>query len=231
MNEIDNYLAQHYWTDAKLAAACSVVPEEIATLIEQKLIPQPSYVVTDDGALVSKVFGRFEAAGSVPGRYFHPASSVWVALAVKVRSKVGPLQAHVELASRFKHNFAAALSELNESTFRHSDSFSNTGERIPEGLNTRIESAWEAFLGGIYGLCVVDPSTERSIARKEVLQEVIVELTENGSKRKYSPSSKVRVMELIDQYSSAAIPFSPPEYPNSSRRRLVDDLKKIIVLG
>jgi hypothetical protein len=116
--------------------------------------------------------------------------------------------------------------ELDKTTFRLPDSFTDTGQVITEGLNARTESAWTAFLGGIFSLCVADPSSEKSIARKEVLQEALTQLSGNGSRTDFSAEDKLHVLHLIDQYAHAAMPFSPPEYPRSSRKRLVEDLRE-----
>lgn len=226
MNDLDTYLRHNYKNTEQLAAACSISPDELANLVSEKLAPEPSYTVTDWGEFISQAFGKFQAPGSTPGQYYHPANTVWIALAMEARRKVGPLEAHRELKERFRSNFAAALMELDKTTFRLPDSFTDTGQVIPEGLDARTESAWAAFLGGIFSLCVADPSSEKSIARKEILQEALTQLSGNGSRTDFSPEDKLHVLHLIDQYAHAAMPFSPPEYPRSSRKRLVEDLRE-----
>jgi hypothetical protein len=93
-----------------------------------------------------------------------------------------------------------------------------------EGLRARVESTWEHFLLGTFGLCVADPSSEAAIARKEVLQEKLTMLSDNGAKNEFSEAEARALLELIDAYAQAAMPFSPIEYAVSSRKRLVEDL-------
>lgn len=226
MNDLDIYLKHNYKNAEQFAAACSISPDELANLVHEKLVPEPSYTVTDGGEFISQAFGKFQASGSTAGQYFHPGNTVWVAHAIEVRKKVGALQARRELKERFKSNFAAALMELDKTIFRLRDTFTDTGQVIPEGLDARTESAWIAFLGGIFGLCVADPSSEKSIARKEILQEALTQLSGNGSNANFSAEDRRQVLHLIDQYAHAAMPFSPLEYPRSSRKRLVEDLRK-----
>lgn len=225
MNDLDIYLKHYYQTADQLAASCSISSDELATLVSENLIPRPSYTVAEGGGFISQAFGEFQVQGFTPGQYFHPGNATWVAIALEAKAKCEPHQAHYDLKSRFKSNFAAALAELDKTTFRLPDSFTDAGQVIPEGLDARTEDAWGSFLKGVFSLCVADPSSERSIARKEILQEALTKLSDNGSKGDFPPEEKHYVLELINQYAQAAMPFSPLEYPRSSRKRLVDDLR------
>lgn len=224
MSDIDAYLERYYRTADQLAAVCSISTDELAGLVNERLVPAPSYTVSN-GVLVSQAFGEFKAQALRPGQYFHPSNAAWVALACEAKRKAGAQQAHLELKQRFRGNFASALAELDKALFRLPDSFTDTGQVIPHGLDARTEDAWRHFLKGVFSLCVADPSSERSIALKEVLQEALATLSENGSKADFPPAQRRHVLDLIDRYAKAAMPFSPLEYPSSSRKRLVEDLR------
>jgi hypothetical protein len=126
-------------------------------------------------------------------------------------------------------NFATALATLNLSTWRMPDSFDENGAPVSDGLLVRTESAWKYFLNGTFALCVANPISEFHIAHKEVLQEKLMHQSENGSKGIYSAEQAVKMHELIDAYAAAAMFFSPIEYPRSSRKRLVEDLRKSMI--
>jgi hypothetical protein len=64
--------------------------------------------------------------------------------------------------------------------------------------------------------------------KKEMLQEKLTALTANGSDPHPAGFSKNELLQLIDDYASSAMPFSPAEYERSSRKRLVDDLRSIV---
>ena len=73
-------------------------------------------------------------------------------------------------------------------------------------------------------MCVSDPSSGAGIARKEMLQEYLAMITDNGRISSPEGISKDSLIRLIEQYADAAMPFSPAEFERSSRKRLVDDL-------
>jgi hypothetical protein len=124
-----------------------------------------------------------------------------------------------------RNSLPAALTQLNATTWRLTDSFTEAGEILTAGMNTRLDSAWQYFLNGTFGLCVKNPESEFDSARKEILQEKLVAITENGSKSEFATADRNAVVSLINDYAAASMPFSPMEYPRSSRKRLVDDLR------
>ncbi|GAB3359238.1 DUF6058 family natural product biosynthesis protein [Lysobacter tyrosinilyticus] len=225
MSDIANYLHRYYRTTAQLSADCAMEPEALRRLVDERLVPAPSYSVSEQGTLLSKAFGEFLAGNASLGDYFHPANASWVARAVEARERLGAGPAHHALKARFQDNFALALRECDRSVFRLPDCFTDTGQPRTEGLQARTREAWEAFLDGIYSLCVADPSSEMAIARKEVLQEALVKLGSDEATWA-SPDGKARIGALIEQYAQASMPFSPLEYARSSRKRLVDDFRE-----
>ena len=78
-------------------------------------------------------------------------------------------------------------------------------------------------------MCVAHPDCEAAIARKEVLQEKLVALTDNGSTSSYPNDKAQQILDLIDAFAQSAMPFSPVDYALSSRKRLVDDLRQRVV--
>jgi hypothetical protein len=225
MSDLQEYLTENYLTADQLAAVCIISTSELATLVAEKLVPQASYSVLGDGVFISQAFGEFPQQNATAGDYFHPGNAKWIALAIEVKRERGAKRAHEKLKQQFRENFASALSDLDRSTFRLPDSFTDTGQTISEGLDSRTASAWDSFLAGIFSLCVADPSSERSIAEKEVLQEALSKLTGGRASSDCSPEGKRRVLDLVDQYATKSMPFSPPEYAQSSRKRLVEDLR------
>ena len=224
MTELDDYLATYYQTATQVARAAAISADELEALIGMRLVPAPSYVVSD-GTVSSFVFGAMDAPGATPGRYFHPSQRTWIARARSILAAGPAHTAKARMQAQFDANFGAALAELHATTWRLADSFDETGAPIPAGLQMRLTSAWTYFLNGTFGLCVADPVSEAHIARKEVLQEKLMHVSDNGKKTLYAPREAQAVRELIDAYAAAAMLFSPVEYPVSSRKRLVEDLR------
>jgi uncharacterized protein DUF6058 len=221
---VREYLSRYYINLDQLAELAGMRPSEVQSLIDEKLAPAPSYVVTAEGTLISCVFGEFDAPGVPEGNYFHREGYVWIRRAQEVRGRAEQERARSELRAQFKANFTQALREINDSLVPLPDTFSEAAEVSETRLNERFEEAWEALIEGVYSLCVADPSNEPSIARKEMLQEHLQRVHESIGTTHLSTVERSRVLNLIDQYAQAAMPFAPPEYPRSSRKRLVEDL-------
>ena len=224
MTPLDTYLAKHYLNDAQLAVVSAISIAEHDALIGSHCVPAPSYVVTDAQTLRSFVFGELAAPGATPGRYFHRSQLIWIARARQAAAVDGQNVA-ARLEKQFCRNFGAALATLDRTTWRLADSFDEDGAPLAAGLQARTDSAWKYFLNGTFALCVADPVSEERIAHKEVLQEKLIQLSENGARTAYSPLQLAALHELIDAYAAAAMPFSPVEYALSSRKRLVEDLR------
>jgi hypothetical protein len=225
MMTLDTYLSLHFMTQAELAGRCDLSGEELSRLIEKSLVMSPSYTISESNTITSHVFGSLSCDGAREGSYFHPASVAWVNRALAVVEDVGEIAALDVLQRSFAHNLSLALKELNSTVWRLPDCFTGDGEVVAAGMLRRTESAWEHHLHGTFGLCVAKPESEAAIARKEIVQEKLTALSENGAKQSFSRSEAQLLLELIDEYAKLSMPFSPVEYPLSSRRRLVSDLR------
>lgn len=217
MSEMQAYLDRHYCEASVIADRCGISVAELDELVARRLVPGPSYVVMPE-KIISAAFGDLSQDGAVPGRYFAPSQSAWVAAAGKSRDDPG------EIARIFRDRMTVALAEANRSIFRLPDAFDEDCDPT-SGIDARLDNLWTNFIAGVFALCVADAASERSIARKEVLQEKLVALTSNGASINIDGLSHSELSDLMDDYAAAAMPFAPSEYPRSSRKRLVDDLR------
>ncbi len=208
----------------QFAAACHCTEADIDTLIQAQLLPAPSYVVTEDARICSAIFGEMDAAETDVGEYFHPANTVWYNKAQQAIAQHGGQGAQV-FKQDFTQEFIDAITKLNATLWHVHDSFTNDGAVIHAGLQARADLTWQHFLLGTFGLCVANPTSATTIALKEVLQEKLIALTDNGSKIIYSAAEAKDLLPLVDDYAQVAMWFSPAEYPRCSRKRLVDDLR------
>ncbi len=225
MSKLEDYLQNRFLSIDQLADASGTSVQVIESLISEELIPGPTYVVSNRGKIRSNLFGEMEAEGTTPGRYFHPASIVWIGVANEILLDHKGQDARNEMKGRFTERFCAALSVLNETCWRLEDCFSDSGAPLVAGLDARAESTWVHFLQGTWGMCVANPVSEKAIAEKAVLQEKLIALSQNGTRGEYSEAEARLLREVIDSYESASMPFSPAEYELTSRKRLVDDLR------
>lgn len=225
MHPLDTYLDQHYLDAVQFATHCGIDPAELDALIAAQCVPAPSYVVSGGTTVHSAVFGALPAPGARNGHYFHPATATWVARAHQLRADVGDAAVSAQMRCMFARRLRIALARCNRTLWRLPDSFGADGSERSPGLERRLQAMWAHFLQGTYGLCVAVPSDEAAIARKEILQEKLMALSDNGTHERFDASERKQLLRLIGAYARASMPFSPVEYPRSSRKRLVDDLR------
>jgi heme-degrading monooxygenase HmoA len=225
---MDAYLALHFMDAERFASACGISSEELFAMVRDQLVPAPSYVVSESSTVNSHIFGALQAEGSTDGSYFRSANAAWVRKAQRVVADLGRRQAGDMLKMEFAENLHAAFVALDRTVCRLTDSFDADGLAIADGLRTRIESTWEHFLHGTYGLCVADPLSEAAIAKKIVLRQKLIAMTDDGCKTDFSAAQAPAILELIDAYENATMPFSPVDYLLSSRKHLVDDLRPFL---
>jgi len=205
---LKTYLQKHFVDKPTFASLLSITIERLEQLIAAKAVPEPTYIC-DGNTISSTVFGVIETEESIYGDYFRPECSRWV----KIADQAAPGQERDAVFSVLSHELELGLRDY----FKE-----------PEIIEKKIQDFLPYFLNGTFGLCIADPSSGTSIARKEVLQHQLTELTENGSNPSPKATSKSELLQLIDDYAISSMPFSPAEYERSSRKRLVDDLRPAV---
>lgn len=216
---VARYLSLHYRTTAQLATGCGVTIATLESLVDAGLVPAPSYRVDANGVVESVVFGHFAGADAAPGAYFHPGTTRWVRRAMRQAALVGAGNARDALRGDFERRFAGALRRVDRTLVRL-DAFARDGRADSDAIEFRCDVAWGHLMDGTFGLCVRDCASVHAIARKEVLQEHLTRLAVQDS---IDARHVDRLVGLIDLYADAAMPFAPPEYASSSRKRLVED--------
>lgn len=205
---LKTYLQEHFVDKPAFASLLDITVERLDGLMAAKAIPEPTYTC-DGSSIRSAAFGTIETEESLTGEYFRPECARWA----RIADQAAPGKEREAV-------FSALTSELE------------TGLRAffkdPAIIEGKIQGFLPYFLNGTFGLCAADPSTGTGIARKEILQERLAELTENGSNPSPAGIPKSELLQLIDDYAISAMPFSPAEYARSSRKRLVDDLRPLV---
>ncbi len=229
MSALDLYLKKYYLNKAQFAQACQCTEADIDALIQAQLLPAPSYVVTGHATIhatiMSAVFGEMPAENTSAGEYFHPANVSWFTSAMQLIDKHGKDAAPAMLKQNFINDFIDGLTSMHHSTWRLDDCFTADNQPITAGLVQRAEFSWQHFLLGTFGLCVANPVSVPAIVSKEILQEKLAHLTDNGNKEKFSVAEARELLPVVDAFAEAAMWFSPAEYPRCSRKRLVDDMR------
>lgn len=206
---LKSYLQKHFVDKLAFASILGITVERLDQLIAAKAVPEPTYDC-EGNTISSAVFGVIETEESIYGHYFRPECSRWV----KIADQAAPGQERDAVFSVLSCELELGLGDY----FKE-----------PEIIEKKIQDFLPYFLNGTFGLCIADPSSGTEIARKEVLQHKLTELTENGSNPSPKGIAKSELLQLIDDYAISSMPFSPAEYERSSRKRLVDDLRPAVV--
>lgn len=227
MNQLQSYFDRYYLTTPAVAAALGISEARCDELVTQGLFPAPSYVVSTQ-RLRSVVFGEFDTPGLADAQYFHRDMLAWMRHALGLLESCDLDTARDKLEQTFRHDFGAALQELHHTCWPLPDAFDAQACVIEAGLAARCEKNWTYFQAGIFGLCVAHPVSAATIAEKEILQEKLIAISHNGTRTEYEESEIALLLETIEHYEKAAMPFTTLEFPRSSRYRLVDQLRETL---
>lgn len=207
---LKTYLQKHFVDKPTFASLSGITVERLEVLIATKAIPAATYTC-DESSIRSAAFGTVETEESCSGEYFRPECARWA----RIADQAVPGKERDAVLSALASELAAGL---------------RTYVKDPAVIEGKIQDFLPYFLDGTFGLCAADPSTGTGIVRKEMLQEMLTELTENGSNPSPAGFSKSELLQLIDDFAISAMPFSPAEYARSSRKRLVDDLRPLVAM-
>jgi len=224
MADIAYYLVRHFLPTDIFAAHCGLTSEVLDELIAAGLAPKASYVVDPAGQLVSYVFGAMNAPGAPVGAWHAPAQAAWIQRGREALARYGQEEAPARLAADFRDRYRNALRGFHQTDGPIPTLCTASGQFDDAAYDSQFESVWTHFLAGTYGLCVADPRDESRVALKESLQCRLVESTEDGKRTHFTPEDSRRIRDLIVRFQAASMPFSPIEYPRSSRKRLADDI-------
>ncbi|MDT3485899.1 DUF6058 family natural product biosynthesis protein [Stenotrophomonas maltophilia] len=205
---LTTYLQAHFLPKDVFAAFCNVSEERLSHLIEVGAVPEPTYTCKE-GTIRSAVFGSIPISENLAGEYFRAECARWARIADHA-SPGGERAAVVAVLLQEMEGYMAGV--LGDAS----------------AAREKAELLLPHFFNGTFGLCIADPSTGAGIARKELLQDQLVELVSDERTPLEARVDKQALLALIDDYARASMPFSPAEYDRSSRKRLVDDLRRAL---
>ncbi|MDF4851795.1 DUF6058 family natural product biosynthesis protein [Vibrio parahaemolyticus] len=197
-----NYLNENFITLEELAIVTKIDQQDIRAYQTEKLMPLASYKL--DVALNCSSFTGTHSENYVM-EYYAKGYISWL-------STVHTLKSEERVFEEFSNRYSRALSVLKGSKC----------EVATPGLNEIIMEDWEHFLQGTYGLCTQTGLPE-DIAAKGFAVEQIKALLE----RDVLDSNEIKRLEyFVNLLDNASSPFAPHERLNSSRHRLVNEVRR-----
>lgn len=215
------YLTQSFVSAERLGAGAGVSGAEVEALAAQEWLPRPSYVVAD-GRLMSVAFGALDGRGLADGAWFHTGMAAWLDRALAAKAQGDPVAA---LKARFVAEADQARAALERDGWIAPDCLGVDGRSDPARVALWLEDLWASHQAGIFGVCVRRPDAVDQIVLKEVMQAVLSARTDNGARTDFSADEAAIVRTLVARYAEACSDFTPVEYPLSSRKRYLEDIR------
>jgi hypothetical protein len=205
--ELIDYLNHHFFSREQLLARCGAGGDMLDELQRLAMMPLPSYRLRLTVACDS-FFGPHTEQAAL--EYYAQGCVAWLGL---LQTLDGPDQAFEVFAGRYRSRISQLAAE--GITPAHADLAGSA----------HIAAEWRHFLAGTYGLCTVSGLPE-DIAAKEAATTLIKELTAEGPQRSLTGEQRRRLGAAVDLLDRSSAAFAPHEVARSSRRRLVDEVRR-----
>lgn len=219
---VRQYLHNHFVTLSQVAEESHVSPERVLTLVEHRCIPRHAYEWTEKVCIRNGVFG--EHVLQEEATLFYPRASVLLVLRAEDFARTQGLH---EVASAMKtwmkEHFQKRFQSLAEARVAFPHCFLKN-QLDPQAFARQFEEVYRDWIDGVHGICVTDAASPATVATKEVLQTYLSLQTANGTRTEFTSEERERLTAAVEQYAQVLMPFSPHEYPRTSRKKWVDDL-------
>lgn len=204
--ELIKYLNDNFLTRDELLQQAKIKEMVFQDYQSSELMPAASYLLKLD-LQSDSFFGEHKEQIQV--EYYAKGYTSWLGI---IRSLSDKERIYNEFSTRYEN----AVKRLKTLGFRTENPKMNTK------LQAHIFEEWDYFIRGVYGLCTKSGLPE-DIASKEFAVILINELSEKDSLDLDETKCLIRAVNLLDDASSL---FAPHERLQSSRHRLVDEIRR-----
>ncbi|MDR3022686.1 DUF6058 family natural product biosynthesis protein [Chryseobacterium sp.] len=207
------YINENYITEDELCTVTDISKDDLAALIQNELVPQPSYTVSRSIRITSPLNDEFES--EITEKYF---SKNCISL-VKKNKELSDVH---QYKTEFKENFIQHLINHPDKGFAYDGKF-NTSFPEQEKLDEVFESEWAAYCNGIYGICTLH-STEEEIVKKEIAVKKLIHFNTEFSDKKLTVSESDELIKLSGEFNEVTQKFAPYQRKSSSRGKYLDKI-------
>jgi hypothetical protein len=200
------YLNQYFLTTEALLAFSKVTEQALKDYQCLSLMPKPSYTL-DLSLMSNSYFGEHASKQTID--YYAKGYPSWLSMITLLKTESSALDL-------FSNRYKEALQSLKKQGFSVSH-LENDGE-----MELHINSEWQHFLSGTYGLCTRSGLPE-DIAAKELAIREIETICRFSKLDREQISRLVVAINLLDEASAL---FAPHERLRSSRERLVNQVRR-----
>jgi len=209
----------------ELSDAIGVGSDGLARLLNSGCIPQPTYRVYSNGAVVSAVRRLGEPVGASLD-YYSPAVIWWLRRASTLAPSLTDAALPDALKRWLKSDLSAALLSAANDAHRYKDAFSwshllDQKQIIESKLEEEINKIWDDWMSGAWAVCL-RRFDGYHLVTKEIERARIASITNNGERGVLDRQSRLQLFDAISRLDSVILPFAPHERPHGTPGLFID---------
>lgn len=208
------YIEDNYLEAEEIIRIMNLTSDKFNRLIEDKLIPEPSYVIQSNVTISSSLNDNYRINASK--RYFPKSILKLIENNILIHPE--------KFKTSFKENLLSILKSHNHKTFAYGNVFEENGKIDTKKIDKALEEEWDYFCKGIYGICTLE-SNEEAIIEKEIAIKRILDFLEKKSSS-ISSDEVNHLKELNAEFNKVTSRFAPYQRDLSSRGKYLDKLLK-----
>ncbi|MBJ2123251.1 DUF6058 family natural product biosynthesis protein [Flavobacterium sp. IB48] len=206
------YIVDNYLEFEEVKRLTGLSDDELNKLIEEKLIPSPSYVINSEITISSPLNDQHTL--TISKRYFAKN----IVNLIKKNNK----ESYGELKKEFKENLLLHLKNHHNKGFAYGNVFDENGEIDPEKAENALEEEWNYYCKGVYGICTLN-NDENAIIDKEIaIKRILDFIAKKSSSQTVEEENYLK--ELNDELNESTSLFAPYQRELSSRGKYLDKL-------
>lgn len=213
MDQNLKYIVENYIALEEVSKMANISSEKLNELIQNKLIPEASYVINSDITISSSLNDTHKV--TIERRYFHPG-------VLELIKENADNKDPEKFKTKFKENLLTNLKNHAHKTFAYGNVFDENKNIDNEKIDSILEEEWNYFCKGVYGICTIN-NNENAIIDKEVAIKRILNFIENKSAL-LTEDEKIELQELNAEFNKSTSLFAPYQRELSSRGKYLDKL-------
>lgn len=207
------YISDNYIEFEEVIKIANISSEKLNELIENKLVPNASYVINSEIVISSSLNDNHNI--TIERKYFHPSILQYI----KENAEISNPE---KFKRFFKENLLVNLKNHAHQTFAYGNVFDENEVIYGEKAEQALEEEWNYFCKGVYGICTLN-NNENDIIEKEIAIKRILDFIANKSSFTTEDQQNI-LKELNDEFNKATSNFAPYQRELSSRGKYLDKL-------
>ncbi|MGG5210581.1 DUF6058 family natural product biosynthesis protein [Chryseobacterium sp. MIQD13] len=209
------YIKSNYIEKAELLEITGIKNDQLNYLLEEKLIPNASYVVESELRITSPL--EDETTEHQKEEYF--GKHVILLIENFKKNRLEP----AEYKRKFRENFRKTLLEHNDRNIAYNNIFDDSNQLIEAKFDEIFETEWKDYCAGIYGICTLN-ATEKEIVEKDIAVKKLIGFNKKFFSTDLNDAQKNELDKLNREFNAVANLFAPYQRESSSRGKYLDQI-------